>query len=117
MRAESSIVTGSPIKAEQQITELHLWAVRQGLRRAPAAILFEAFCQLLVAAGVPLWRAFTGMRTLHPQWAGYTYTWRRDLNAIEPAQVERGEAYEQDLSDSPFGLLIGQAMMSPAQEG
>jgi len=101
----------------RHIIDLHVWAVEQGLRGASAEVLFDGFCQRLVGAGVPLWRAFAGMRTLHPQWAGYTYTWRRDLNAIEPAQVERGEAYEQDLSDSPFGLLIGQAMMSPAQEG
>jgi adenylate cyclase len=54
---------------------------------------------------VPLWRAFAGMRTLHPQWGGYTYTWRRDLNAIEPAQFERGELYEQDVMTSPFAYL------------
>ena len=53
------------------ITELHLWAVHEGLRGAPAATLFEDFCRRLAAAGVPLWRAFVGMRTLHPQWAGY----------------------------------------------
>jgi hypothetical protein len=26
-----------------------------------------------VIAGVPLWRAFIGMPTLHPQWGGYSY--------------------------------------------
>ena len=88
-----------------RITELHLWAVREGLRRAPAATFFEDFCQRLVAAGVPLWRAFVGMRTLHPQWAGYTYTWWRDRDVVHPARPERGEAYDQDLRDSPYTYL------------
>jgi adenylate cyclase len=101
----------------RRIIDLHVWAVEQGLRGAPAEVLFDGFCQRLVTSGVPLWRAFAGMRTLHPQWAGYTYTWRRDLNAIEPGQLERGGAYEQDLSDSPFGFLIAQAMTGPAEEG
>jgi hypothetical protein len=74
MRAQSPIATTPSAKTDRRITELHLWAVREGLRRAPAATLFEDFCRRLAAAGVPLWRAFVGMRTLHPQWAGYTYT-------------------------------------------
>jgi adenylate cyclase len=39
---------------------------------------------------------------------GYSYTWRRDLNAIEPAQFGRGNEYEQILLNSPFGYLIRQ---------
>ena len=96
----------------RQIVELHMWAVREGLRGAAAAALFDGFCQRLVIAGVPLWRAFAGMRTLHPQWGGYSYTWRRDLNAIEPAQFDRGNEYEQILLNSPFGYLIRQVETS-----
>ena len=49
------------------IIELHIWAVGQGLRGTAAAELFEGLCERLVMAGVPLWRAFAGMRTLHPR--------------------------------------------------
>src|SRR5438270_13353816 len=93
----------------RRIIALYRWAVDQGLRGTPADRLFEGFCERLAAAGVPLTRAFAGMRTLHPQWAGYAYTWLRDRGAVEPAQIERGEAYEQDVSSGPFGLLIEQA--------
>jgi adenylate cyclase len=55
------------------------------------------------------------MRTLHPQWAGYTYTWRRDLNAIQPVQFERGDEYEQELLNSPFNYLRRQAKTSAAE--
>ena len=74
----------------QKIIELHVWAVAEGLRGADAASLFDGLCVRLVGAGVPLWRAFAGMRTLHPQWAGYGYIWWRHLNAIQPRQFERG---------------------------
>src|SRR5215469_6762826 len=103
MRSKPLIVTS--VKTDERITELHLWAVHEGLRRTPTATLFEDFCRRLVAAGVPVWRAFVGMRTLHPQWAGYTYTWWRDRNEVDPTRRERGEVYERDIRDSPYAYL------------
>jgi adenylate cyclase len=105
MRPKPLIATAGSVKTDGRITKLHLWAVHEGLRRTPTAILFEDFCRRLVAAGVPLWRAFAGMRTLHPQWAGYTYTWWRDRNEVNPARRERGEVYERDIRDSPYAYL------------
>ena len=96
----------------RKIIELHVWAVGEGLRGADAAMLFDGLCQRLVGAGVPLWRAFAGMPTLHPQWGGYGYTWWRRVNAIQPAQFERGDEYEQELLNSPFGHLMRQAETS-----
>ena len=87
---------------DRRIVELHLWAVREGLRGAPFAELLEEFCRRLSAGGVPLLRVFAGVRTLHPQWAGYVYMWRRDRDGVESVWRERGEAYERDLRDSPF---------------
>jgi adenylate cyclase len=100
----------------RQIVELHIWVVREGLRGDGADTLFDGLCQRLVSAGVPLWRAFIGMPTLHPQLGGYSYTWRRDLNAIEPAQFGRGAEYEQILRHSPFGHLIRQMENSTQEE-
>jgi len=93
----------------RKIIELHIWAVQQGLLGAPTDAVFDGLCRRLVHAGVPLWRAFAGMRTLHPQWAGYAHTWQRDRDIVEPAQIERSEAYEQDVADSPFAVLIREA--------
>jgi len=93
----------------QKIIELHVWAVRQGLDGAPADVLLDGLCQRLVRADVPLWRVFAGMRTLHPQWGGYGFTWRRELNATRPEQYERGSEYEQNWLDSPFAYLMSQA--------
>src|ERR1700758_4735882 len=96
----------------QKIIELHVWAVGEGLRGTEAAPLFDGLCQRLVGAGVPLWRAFAGMRTLHPQWGGYTYTWWRHLNAIQPQQFERGDEYEQVILRGPIGHLVREAEAS-----
>ena len=85
----------------RRIIETHIWAVREGLRGATGYDLFDGYCQRLVIDGMPLWRAYAGMETLHPQWNGYGYTWRRDLNAIQP------EHYDRD------GLEAAKWLMSP----
>src|SRR5215472_9248028 len=89
----------------QRIIALNIWAMRQGLAGAAAEALFGELCQSLVAAEVPLSRAFAGMRTLHPQWGGYGYTWRRGLG-VEREQFERSSLYETSIADSPFSELI-----------
>ena len=71
----------------RRIIDTHMWAVREGLRGASAYDLFDGYCQRLVTHGVPLWRAHVAMETLHPQWGGYGFTWRRDLNAIHPEHM------------------------------
>ena len=96
----------------RKIIDVHIWAVRQGLRGIGVDELFDGFCQQLVIAGLPLWRAFAGMRTLHPQWGGYGYTWRRDLNAIEYDRFGRGVDTNPDWVESPFRFLINQLRSS-----
>ena len=90
----------------RRIIETHIWAVRAGLRGATADDLFDGYCRRLVIDGVPLWRAHTTMETLHPQWNGYGYTWRRDLNAIAPEQYPHGSAEGSDFVTSPLNALI-----------
>ncbi len=93
----------------RRIIDTHIWAVREGLRGATAYELFDNYCQRLVIHGVPLWRAHAAMETLHPQWSGYGYTWRRDLNAIQPERYTRSEFVAQDWLSSPMYSLIGRA--------
>ena len=92
----------------RRIIDLHIWAVREGLRGAPAYDLFDGYCQRLVIDGVPLWRGHAAMETLHPQWSGYGFTWRRDLNAIQSEQYARGED-GADWLDSPMYDLVRRA--------
>ena len=55
-----------------RIVDIHVWAVREGLCGTEPATLFMGLCRL-VDTGVPVWRAFAGTRTLHPQWE-HTHT-------------------------------------------
>ncbi len=115
---QSSVPTAVEIEGDElsfdgpvgrRIIETHIWAVREGLRGASAYDLFDGYCQRLVIHGVPLWRAYVAMETLHPQWSGYGFTWRRDLNAIHPEQYARSERSRQDWLSSPMYDLICRA--------
>jgi adenylate cyclase len=93
----------------QRIIDVHIWAVREGLRSATAYELFDGYCQRLIIHGVPLWRGYAAMETLHPQWSGYGYMWRRDLNAIQPEQYARGALSDEEWLRSPMPELIRRA--------
>ncbi len=90
----------------KRMIDLHRWAVREGLRGALAHELFDGFCQRLVIAGLPIWRVYCGMRTLHPQFSGFGWTWRRDLNAIAPQQFERSNEINEVYLASPIYHLM-----------
>jgi len=92
-----------------KVVELNIWAIRQGLDGADAQSLFDGYCARLVEAGLPLWRGFAAMRTLHPQWNGYGFEWRRAANAIESESYERGGDAKAEFQNSPFAYLIKSA--------
>jgi adenylate cyclase len=93
----------------RRIIETHIWAVREGLGGTTSYKLFDGYCQRLVLHGVPLWRAHTAMETLHPQWGGYGFTWRRELNAIQPEQYTRSEVTGPNWLRSPMYELVRRA--------
>jgi hypothetical protein len=62
--------------------ELNAWATEEGLRGATARDLFDGYCRLLSAMDFLIVRAYVATQTLHPQWSGYGYTWRRELNSV-----------------------------------
>jgi adenylate cyclase len=99
----------------RRIIDTHIWAVREGLRGADAYELFDNYCQRLIIHGVPLWRAHAAMETLHPQWSGYGYTWRRELSAIQPERYARGELGGQEWLRSPMYALVCRARAGEAE--
>ncbi len=92
----------------RKIVDLHTWTVEEGLRGSTARELFDGFCLRLVTAGVQLLRGYVSTQTLHPQWSGYGYTWRRDLDGVYVQQFPRG-ADSQEWRNSPFYVLITRA--------
>jgi adenylate cyclase len=91
------------------IAELYVWAMEAGLHGANAGELFDGYCRRLVEAGVALLRGHVSTQTLHPQWTGYGFTWRRELNAIHEHQFARVETPSSAWVQSPFVQLIERA--------
>ena len=52
------------------------WLISSALGRVGVDAIFEGCCQRLHAAGVPLVRALTAFRTLHPLFASVNLVWR-----------------------------------------
>ena len=93
------------VELAESAVELNAWATEEGLRGATARELFDGYCRRLSALNVVIVRAYVSTQTLHPQWSGYGYTWRRDLNSVREQQFARGPVSREWLS-SPFNALI-----------
>src|SRR5271154_2333238 len=89
--------------------ELSVWFTEEGLRGATAGELFEGYCRRLSAMDVVIMRAYVSTQTLHPQWTGYGYTWRRELRSVREQQFARGPISQEWLS-SPFNALIQRSL-------
>ena len=90
----------------EAIDEIKRWATEQGLRGATARDLFEGYCRRLEAHGFALMRAYVSTQTLHPQWTGYGYTWKREWQEVREQQFARGGPVSQEWLASPFYALI-----------
>ena len=93
----------------RRIVDTHIWAVTEGLRGSSAQDLFDGYRQRLVMDGMPLWRFHVSMETLHPQWSGYGYVWRRGFNAIGAERYEHGSANALTWAKSPLRALTDRA--------
>lgn len=100
------------LAAEERATraaELNAWAAEEGLRGATARELFEGYCRRLESHGFALMRAYVSTQTLHPQWSGYGYTWRREWQSVREQQFARGPVSQEWLT-SPFNALIKRSL-------
>ena len=93
----------------QHAVELNAWVTEEGLRGATAGELFDGYCRRLSATDVVIMRAYVSTQTLHPQWTGYGYTWRRELRSVREQQFARGPISQEWLS-SPFNALIQRSL-------
>lgn len=80
---------------------LAAWLVGHAPVRDGMPVLFSAFCDQLVRAGLPIWRASLGLETLHPEASGFMLIWRDGmLTREEPprAGVLTSESYLRSIS-------------------
>jgi adenylate cyclase len=83
------------------------WTVRVGLEELDQAELMAGYCERLVAAGVPIWRASIGANTLHPLIVAQGHRWMPGEGVREEffPRASTPEGEEQWLQ-SPWRRLI-----------
>ena len=79
------------------MTEIHpgaarvvAWMLHDGRSNTHMREFGDDMCRRVVEAGIPLWRAFCAIRTLHPQIAATAYVWRRGQGTAERRTAEHG---------------------------
>ncbi len=87
------------------------WLVGQGLLTADFDPMFAGFCEGLIAAGIPLWRAQISMPTLHPTIDRIAFIWQPDTG-IESASYEYTDADSEAFLRSPFYNLLNSGAQS-----
>jgi adenylate cyclase len=65
----------------------------------------DEMCRRIVAAGIPLWRAFCSVATLHPQVYGSAYIWRRDTPGAVRFTATHSFEKEAEYANSPIAVV------------
>ena len=99
----------APILANWEMTaalkDLADWLVQQGLEDTPVDIWLEAFCNRLVAAGVPLQRVNMTVRAHHPEIGTVAFRWHRE-DGNERQDFQRSGTAPDDYLKSPIYYLV-----------
>lgn len=85
--------------------ELLRWLTEEGRFAPDVARLLETLCEKLAALDVPVARATTHVRTLHPEFRGVTQIWRRGENT-EIRTPRHGIEYTADYQNSPVQYIV-----------
>src|SRR5690348_17291374 len=83
------------------------WFVTEAYRITDTAALVAAAGEQLVQAGIPLYRLAYFQLTLHPEFAGKAYLWRRG-KGCETATRAHGDNQDADYRDNPLPVVFEQ---------
>jgi adenylate cyclase len=78
------------------------WMLHEGRANTHMREFGDDMCRRVVEAGIPLWRAFCGIRTLHPQIAASAYVWRRGEGTAERRTAQHGIEKTPAFAQSPL---------------
>jgi adenylate cyclase len=79
----------------------------------------DEMCRRIVAAGIPLWRAFCAVGTLHPQIAATAYIWHRNTPGAVRFTADHSFANDPEFTGSPIaevqrtGIMIRRRLHDP----
>jgi adenylate cyclase len=78
------------------------WMLHEGRANTHMRQFGDDMCRRVVEAGIPLWRAFCAIRTLHPQIAASAYVWRRGETGAQRRTAEHGIEKTPAFAQSPL---------------
>ena len=78
------------------------WMLKEGRHNTHMREFGDEMCRRIVAAGIPLWRGFCVVGTLHPQIAATAYVWRRDEIGAGRQTASHERVQTPELIQSPF---------------
>jgi adenylate cyclase len=85
--------------------DLFRWLAEEGRFAPDAGRLLEMLCEKLTALRIPIARATTHVRTLHPEFRGATLIWRRG-EITEIRTTRHGIQSTSDYQNSPIQYII-----------
>jgi adenylate cyclase len=95
------------------------WMLREGRHYTRMREFGDEMCRRIVAAGIPLWRGFCALSTLHPQVAATAYVWLRSELGAKRMTATRDLLQTPEFSQSPVaevrrtGRMIRRRLASP----
>jgi adenylate cyclase len=96
------------------------WMMRDGRHVTHMREFGDEMCRRIVDAGIPLWRAFCAVGTLHPQIAATAYIWRRNAPGAARFTASHELSRGPEFSNSPVatvqrtGKMIRRKLYDPA---
>src|SRR5262245_14259960 len=81
------------------------WMMRDGRHMTHMREFGDAMCRRIVAAGIPIWRGFCSVDTLHPQIAASAYIWRREEKGAIRQSAPHSFFDTKEWSTSPIPAL------------
>ncbi|HEX6142929.1 MAG TPA: adenylate/guanylate cyclase domain-containing protein [Geminicoccaceae bacterium] len=84
---------------------IRAWLVEAGLAGEREPVLLEGLSERLAGAGVPLWRSFVGVDTLHPIFGGQMSVWERARGSAIETEYPRVQGEGQEWLNSPLYVL------------
>jgi len=82
------------------------WLVREAHAAPSARDLVEQFARALLAAGIPVWRLWISVRTLHPQLLGTGFIWEDNGKGVQQNILSRDVLSDPRYLDSPVKVLF-----------
>jgi adenylate cyclase len=81
------------------------WMMREGRHMTHMREFGDEMCRRVVAAGIPIWRAFCTSTTLHPEIRGTAYVWRRDQPGAQRITASHAFHESEEVATSPIGVV------------